>query len=102
MASISSAAAESLSRVTPRARLYGLRDVRLVAVHAQNQHPHRGRATRDLARGLDPIQQRHADVEDGHVRIECQRLTDGVTAISGFGNHAPVASFFEDLSEPLA
>ena len=38
----------------------------------------------DLARGVQAIEQRHHDVEDGHVRLELARKPDDLVPVGGF------------------
>ena len=60
-----------------------------------------GSALDDLARRLDAVQQRHADVEHGDVGLELEDLLDGVAAVAGLGDDFPVALLLEDLPQPL-
>jgi hypothetical protein len=50
-------------------------------MHAQDQHADRGIAPADLSRGLDPVQQRHADIEHGNVWTQLERRAHGRAAI---------------------
>jgi hypothetical protein len=71
-------------------------------VHAQDEHTHARQPPHHLPRRFDPIHQRHADVQDGDVRLRSQRLADGVAAVAGLGDDFPFGSLFENLAQPLA
>jgi hypothetical protein len=82
--------------------MHRLRDICLIAVHAENDDANRRRAAADdLPRGFDPIQERHADVEDGDVGLQFERFAHGIAAIASLGDNAPLAAILEDLAQTL-
>ena len=53
-------------------------------VHAEDQDLHGGSDLPDLAGGLQPVQLRHGDVQDGDIRFELLRQGNDLAAGDGF------------------
>src|SRR5262245_62560200 len=70
-------------------------------MHAQDQQADRRQATHDLARGLDAVQERHADIQDDDVGLKSERFLDSLTAVAGLGDDFPPGLLLENLAEPL-
>src|SRR5260370_38869528 len=58
-------------------------------MHGQNEDFRLWREFPNLASGFDSIQQRHPDVEYGHVRLELPGLLHSFTAIGSLGADLP-------------
>jgi hypothetical protein len=42
---------------------------------------------RDLLRGFDPVQERHGDIHDGHIRVELIGQLDGLVPVIGHAHN---------------
>src|SRR5262245_48224573 len=70
-------------------------------MHAENQDAHARGTADDLPRGLDAVEQRHPDVENGHIGIELDSLAYRIASVARLRNHAPVTAILENLSQAL-
>src|SRR5260370_21073091 len=61
-------------------------------MHGEDQNFGGGRGFADVASGLDTVEERHADVEDGDVRLVLCGFIDGVAAVGGFGADLPTGA----------
>jgi hypothetical protein len=66
--------------VAPRAGVDDLADRLLRLMHGQDEDFAARHRLEDLARGIEPVQLRHADVEDHDVRDQSLRLLDRLSA----------------------
>ena len=62
-------------------------------------HPRAGLGADDAAGRLDPVQHRHADVHQHHVRPQPGRLRDRLLAVAGLADHGHVRLAVEDLAQ---
>jgi hypothetical protein len=91
-----------LQQVSRRARLQDLRHVRFIGMHAQHEDAYAGDVLDDLACGFDAIEERHRDVEYGHIGFELFGLADGFAAVACLGDDLPVRALLEHLPQTLA
>ena len=84
-----------------RTRLQRLRDVHLVGVHADDEDANLGQPSHDLPSGVDPVEPRHRDVQDGDMRLELQRSAHGFGAVTGFSHDLPPGLLLEHASQTL-
>ncbi len=73
-----------------------LEEVLLVVVHRQDQDAQVRQQAGQLARGLQPGQPRHRDVQDRQVRLLLARQADRLRAVAGLGHHRQVRFVVED------
>ncbi len=73
----------------------------LLGVHGQEDDARPGAGLEDLAGGVQSVQERHDQVEDGHVGIQGPRHPDRFLAIRGLCNHLEPFPLQEG-PEPLA
>ena len=91
------AALERLDDVGKRAGVAGLFDQ--VALGVGGEHQDGGEAVAgDLASGGQPVEARHADIEDGEIGLEIPHERDGFVAATGL-THDFITLFFEGLLE---
>jgi hypothetical protein len=83
----------TLEQVPSRAHGQGTNDVRLVGVHAEDDHARRLRQLLGTSRDLDAIELWHRDVEDHHVRAERLAQSYRFEAIGSLANHLDLRIF---------
>src|SRR5260370_12021857 len=69
-------------------------------MHGEDQNFGGGRGFADVASGLDTVEERHADVEDGDVRLVLCGFIDGVAAVGGFGADLPTGPHLNTIPQP--
>src|SRR5215470_8994212 len=65
---------------------HGLEHVVIVGMHRQQDRARPRADLQDLARGVEPIQERHREVEHGDVRATLSGLTQRLLAVPGLGD----------------
>jgi len=70
-------------------------------VHGQENRPRPWRNTDDLPGGVEPVQQRHGQIEHGHVRARVARPPDGFLAVGGFPDDLEALAL-QQTFQPLA
>jgi hypothetical protein len=75
--------------------------IAFVRVHAQDEHSRAGQATDDLARHLDAVQQRHADVQHDDVRVVIDSFLDRRSSVACFCDDRPLWLILEQLPQSL-
>jgi hypothetical protein len=75
----------------PAAERFG--DVLRVIVLCQHDEPHLRAAVSQLEGGVEPIEERHADVHDGHIGYFAAHETHGFAAVRGFSGHDESCTF---------
>jgi len=55
-------------------------------MHRQYDRPRPGRSADNLAGGIEPVQQRHGEIEHGHVGNQIADPPDGLLAIRGLAD----------------
>ncbi len=56
-------------------------------MHGQEDRPRPGRSADDLPGGVEAIQQRHGQIEHGHIRAQVAGPLDGLLAVRGFADN---------------
>ena len=92
----------ALEHVAARAGLERLHHIRLVVVHAQDQHGQVGVRALDLPQGLQAVEPGHRHVEHHDIRAGLGRLLDRAGAVIGFRHNHHVAHRFERQTDTLA
>lgn len=68
-------------------------------VHGENEDFCGRRDRANAAGGIDAIEERHADVQDGDIGFEFAGFVDGVASIGGLGAHFPSGAGFEESAK---
>ena len=68
-------------------------------VHGEDEDFGGGRGGANLASGFDSVEERHADIEDGHIGFEFAGFVDSIAAVSGFGANIPAGTRFQEGAE---
>lgn len=71
-------------------------------VHSENEDFRGGSGSVDATGGLDAVEERHTDIEDGYVRLKLGGFFDGVSAVGGFGADLPMGMGFEEGAKASA
>jgi len=87
-----------LQHETTRACVERVIDVAVEPERGQDQHPRTRLRADDPARGLDPVEHRHADVHEHNVRLQPACLGDGVLAVGGLTDDGRLAVALENLA----
>jgi hypothetical protein len=88
-----------LEEETARARTQRLEDVLIKIERGEYQHPRAGHAARHLAGRLDPVEIRHADVHQHHVRSQAGAEANGLPAGGGLTDHLEIGFGLQDQAE---
>ena len=89
-----------LQQVGARARGERAKNVRLIGVHAEDDHARRPIELLRARGHLDAVQFRHADVENEHVGPMLFAEPDGVEAVGGFSDHRKTRLFQQASQSP--
>jgi hypothetical protein len=66
----------------------------------EDHHPGRRACRRELPGGLEPVQVRHTDVHQHHVRLQPPGGRNGLDAVGGVAHHLDVGLGLQDHPEP--
>src|SRR5580704_9517113 len=90
-----------LQEIPERPGLERRKDVVLVAVGGEHDHPRLGIARPDLAERFDAVHHRHLDVEEDHVGMGPACLLDGLDAVGCSSHHLDVGLELEHGAETV-
>jgi hypothetical protein len=91
-----------LEEVAPRARLQGPQDVGLIGIHREDDDLRLRKEPAELARRLDPVQERHRDVHDDDVGEGAPRLLDRLVPVLGGADDGDVVLLLQQRQQSLA
>jgi hypothetical protein len=71
-------------------------------VHTEDHHRDARKPTHDLTRRFDAVQQGHADIENGDVGFERQRLPHRLASVARLRDDVPLGLLLENLPKSLS
>ena len=85
-----------------RSRRQRLHNMLGTGMHGEDEHPHPGRLLREFARGIDAVEFRHRDIENGDLRAVLARQLHRLASVRRGGDNRDIGIFFQQFDQPLA
>jgi len=90
-----------LEQVSVCARIERVQDPALVPVRGQHDDPDQRQLVHDLPGGADPVQHRHPEIHQDHVRLLVLGEVHRLLPVGGRPDHLDVRGGREELLQPL-